>query len=73
MNYSLKGLFVSKYGSKVAACKALRLSEWRMSRVIHGWEELRPDEVEILTSAFGDEVVSSVIPKSEGESRPNVA
>jgi len=72
-NNAFMGLFVSKYGSKAVGCKELQLSEWRMSRVIHGLEKLRPDEIEKLNRAFGEEVISSVIVKPEVDNRPTVA
>ena len=72
-NNAFMGLLVSKYGSKVGACKKLKLTEWRMSRVINGWDELRPDEIEKLNTAFGEDVVNSVVLKRERDNRSNVA
>ena len=60
MNIALKSLLVGKYGFQVAACKALDLSEWRLTRIIHGWENARPEEIEALTNKFGIDAIASV-------------
>jgi len=70
MNIALKGLLVGKYGSQVAACKALNFSEWRLTRIIHGWENARPEEIEALTNTFGKDAIASVLGSREQGTKP---
>jgi len=63
MNFKLKGALISEYGSQSAAAKRLRtacpgLTERRLSRLIHGFEAPRPEEVRVIREKLGVELVS---------------
>ena len=47
-NLKLKAALILHYGSQAAASKALGVSERRLSRLIHGYDEPSPKEVKII-------------------------
>jgi len=47
-NLKLKAALVLHYGSAAAASKVLGVSERRLSRLIHGYDEPNPREREIM-------------------------
>ena len=57
MNYILKGALVEKFGSQCAAARALGLREWRLSRIVRGWDAPRCDELETFSRVLGQAVV----------------
>ena len=61
MNFKLKGALVTQFGSQIAAAKALGLSEWRLSRIVQGWDTPRADEIERLSGALGDKRVKKLL------------
>ena len=61
MNFELKGALVTQFGSQIAAAKALGLSEWRLSRIVQGWDQPRGDEIERLAGALGVKKLSKIL------------
>lgn len=64
MNFKLKGALVTQFGSQIAAAKAIGLSEWRLSRIVRGWDQPRADEIEKLSGALGDKRVKKLLRRS---------
>ena len=55
-NRKLKAAVVLEYGSQVEAARALGWSESRLSRLINGWIEPRPEDVQLIQQKFGVEL-----------------
>ncbi len=53
MNFRLKAVLIESFGSQTGAAKALKLSEWRLSRIIRGWDQPHDNEIDILAKALG--------------------
>jgi hypothetical protein len=59
VNLKFKGAVVAAFGSQAAAAKTLRaagcsgMNERRLSRLIHGFDEPRPEEVRIIRERLG--------------------
>src|SRR5215510_2882602 len=64
IDFKLKGAFISEFGSQAAAAKALKaagclgMNERRLSRLIHGYDKPRPEEVRIIRERLGIDVAS---------------
>jgi hypothetical protein len=70
VNLRLKGAVIAEFGSQAAAARTLRavgcsgMNERRLSRIIHGYEQPRPEEARIIRERFGLELSSQ--PASAG-------
>jgi len=60
-NIRLKGVLVERFGSQCAAAPALGISEWRLSRIIRGWNAPSELEREAFTRVLGEKVASRVL------------
>ena len=64
VNLKLKGALVAEFGSQQAAVKMLKavgcsgMTERRLSRLIHGFETPRPNEVRIIRERLGIELAT---------------
>ena len=61
MNTALKAALIKEFGSQTAAAKALGLSEWRLSRIVRGWDRPREKEIKALAQAIGKKEVAKLI------------
>jgi Helix-turn-helix len=55
-NRKLKAAIVFEFGSQVRAARALGLSESRLSRLINGLIEPRPEDTQIIRDKLGVEL-----------------
>lgn len=58
VNLKLKGAVIAEYGSQAAAVQDLRtdipgFTERRLSRLIHGYDQLRPEEAQVMRKKLG--------------------
>ena len=60
-NFRLKAVLIERYGSQCAAAPVLGISEWRLSRIIRGWNEPSQIERAALARVLGLKVVNSVL------------
>jgi hypothetical protein len=67
MNKKLKGALVARFGTQTAAAKAAKMSESRLSRIVHGWSEGTPDELKNLKRILGERRMKKVLPKEAPE------
>jgi hypothetical protein len=67
VNLKFKGAVVAEFGSQSAAAKMLRaagcsgMNERRLSRLIHGFDEPRPEEARIIRERLGVELEPQAI------------
>ena len=54
MNFGFKAALIERFGSQIGAARATGLSEWRVSRIVQGWDEPRENEMELLGKALGN-------------------
>ena len=52
----VKGAIVTRFGSQCAAAKALGIHERRLSRLLNGHDQPKPEEVTILQKRLGVEI-----------------
>ena len=53
MNFDLKIALVKQFGSQVRAARALEIAESRLSHLVNGHREPKPEEREILKAKLG--------------------
>lgn len=61
MNLPFKAALIGKFGSQISAARTMELSEWRLSRIVNGWDMPREDEMEILANALGDRILKKLL------------
>lgn len=49
----IRGAIVTKFGSQCAAAKALGINERRLSRLLNGHDQVRPEEAAVLRKKLG--------------------
>lgn len=50
---ALRGAMVTKFGSQCAAAKKLGIQERRLSRLLNGHDQLKPEEAKVLREKLG--------------------
>ena len=60
MNYNLKAALVQRFGSQVAASRALGITEWKLSRLIRGWDAPSEDELSTFARVLGDRETQNI-------------
>jgi len=64
VNLKLKGALISQFGSQAAAARGLRaagcsgMNERRLSRLIHGYDAPRPEDIRIIREKLGVELTT---------------
>jgi hypothetical protein len=62
MDFKIRGAVVSKWGTQSAAAKVLKaagchgMTERRLSRLLHGYEQPRPEERQVFRELVGVEL-----------------
>jgi hypothetical protein len=62
VDFKVKGALISKWGTQSAAAKVLKaagcpgMTERRLSRLLHGYEQPRPEEVQAIRELVGVEL-----------------
>jgi len=65
VNLKFKGAIVAEFGSQAGAVKVLRnggcpgMTERRLSRLIHGYDQPRPEEARIIRERLGVELAGA--------------
>jgi len=59
--FGLKGVLVEHFGSQTAAAFATGISEWKLSRIIRGWNEPSQIERAALSRVLGEKVADRVL------------
>jgi plasmid maintenance system antidote protein VapI len=49
----IRGAIVTKFGSQCVAAKELGINERRLSRLLNGHDQLKPEEAETLMAKLG--------------------
>jgi hypothetical protein len=68
IDFKVKAAFVSRWGTQSAAAKVLKaagcpgMTERRLSRILHGYERPRPEEVQVLRELVGIELPTAEHP-----------
>ena len=73
VNLKFKGAIIAQFGSQAGAVKVLRssgipgMTERRLSRFIHGYEDPRPEEARVIRKLLGVELATATAPgRAEG-------
>ena len=68
--FRFKAVLIELFGSQVAAARALGISEWKLSRIIRGWNEPSESERIALTRALGEKVATRILKVRPHETSP---
>jgi len=61
MNLPFKAALIGKFGSQISAARKMDLSEWRISRIVNGWDAPREDEMKVLADALGGKILKKLL------------
>ena len=56
MNRRLKARLIEQFGSQAEALRLLGISEWRLSRIVRGWDRPQPEGMEALKRVFSGRI-----------------
>ncbi len=58
-NLKFKGRLVERFGGQTRAAKPLKITERRLSRLIHRIDKPSPRELEIFRDVLGEDIITS--------------
>lgn len=67
VDFKIKGALISRWGTQSAAAKVLKaagcpgMTERRLSRLLHGYEQPRPEERQVIRELLGVELSSQPV------------
>jgi DNA-binding transcriptional regulator YdaS (Cro superfamily) len=57
----IRGAIVAKYGSQCLFAREIGVSECRLSRLINGFQELKPEEARVMREKLGVELTPAPV------------
>jgi len=63
--YQVRGVIVERFGSQCVAAKQLGLTERRLSRLLNGHDELKPEEAKVFQKKLGMTLKKNELPRSK--------